>query len=120
MDPARALVLAGFIIDQPFARDTWEDEDIVSTGCVYVLRDDELRRRIASFYRQADQLQIFKGDWVQMARAYQAAVARVLEPELSAAVYLELIYSTSAPDSVAPQISQIISRTRSEPESFLP
>ena len=49
-DLARALVLAGFIIDQPFARDTWDD--IVGTSRVYVLRDDELRRRIASFYRQ--------------------------------------------------------------------
>src|SRR5688572_9508566 len=67
VDLARALVLAGFIIDQPFARDTWDD--IVGTGRVYVLRDDELRRRIGSFYRQADQLQIFIGDWVQMARA---------------------------------------------------
>jgi hypothetical protein len=111
---ARALVMAGFVPDQPFARETWDD--IVGTGRVYVLRDEELRRRIRSFYRQTDQMQTFNEDWVRTARDYQAAVQRILEPEIVEAVYLELIYATSAADSISLQPSQIIGEMRGEPE----
>lgn len=114
IDLARALVLAGFVPDQPFARDTWED--IVGTGRTYVLRNDGLRRRIGSFYRQTEQLQTFNHDWVQTARDYQAAVQRILEPEVVEAVYLELIWGTPVPDSMPLQPSQIIGGMRGEPD----
>jgi hypothetical protein len=49
LDVARALVRAGFVGDVSFVRETWDD--IVGTGRLQLLRDDDLRRRLGSFYR---------------------------------------------------------------------
>jgi hypothetical protein len=115
-DAARALVLAGFIADEPLLalRESWDD--LVGTGRLRVLRDDELRRRISAFYRQIDQLQSFGSDWQESASEYQAIVRRVLEPEMTEAVFLEIIYTRPIPDSLASDAGEIRLRIDSEPE----
>lgn len=112
VDLARALALAGFVTKQPFVRETWDD--IVGTGRLYVLRDEDLRRRISSFYRHVDQVQIFNDDWVRQASDYGKAVRRILDPEVGEAVVLELIYGQAAPPSITPTLSQVLGRLRLE------
>ena len=65
---ARALVETGWVLDLQFARSTWDD--MVGTGRLGVLRDQELRKEIAKFYGDLEQLQTYAREWVQMAGRY--------------------------------------------------
>jgi hypothetical protein len=114
LDVARALVRAGFVGDVSFVRETWDD--IVGTGRLQLLRDDDLRRRLGSFYRLTDQLRGFGADWVDQASAYQLVVNRILEPEVTEAVYLELIYRTGASEAVSPDIRELVGNLRTDPD----
>ena len=110
---ARALELSGWVIDIRFARATWDD--MVGTGRLGILRNAELRREIAAFYRQADQLYAFTRDWVQMAREYSNVTRTIIDPELRVAIGSEFIYREPISPQLEPAPAAVIRRMTSEP-----
>jgi hypothetical protein len=114
LDIARALVRAGFVADVTLVRETWDD--IVGTGRLRILRDDDLRRRLGSFFRLTDRLRGFGADWVDQAGAYQLVVTRILGPEVTEAVYLELIYRSETSATVSPDLRELVGDLRTDPD----
>jgi hypothetical protein len=110
---ARSLVLAGWVIEIRFPRDTWDD--MVATGHLGVLRNADLRRQIAAFYKQATQFEVHARDWVQMTRDYSDAVRTVLDPELQLAIGIEFIYREPISPGLAPRPADIIRRMTGQP-----
>jgi hypothetical protein len=111
IDLARALELSGGVPDLQVFNDTWED--MVNTGSLDILKNADLRREIASFYRQTDQLRVFTRDWVELVRPYGEVVRTILEPELHLAIGMELIYREPISSDLEPDITQLARRVSS-------
>jgi hypothetical protein len=114
MELARALELAGFVIDVPVARDTWDD--LIATGRLEILRNASLRREITVFYRRADELHGYSAEWIDMARRYGDAARGMLDPEVRVALGSELIKLETEPGGVTwPDAGALARRMASEP-----
>lgn len=114
MDLAKALVLSGGVPELQVASDTWED--MVNTGSLGILKNADLRREVASFYRQTDQVRVFNRDWIELARPYGEVVRTILEPELRAAIGMEFIYREPISSDLEPDITQLARRISSSDE----
>lgn len=114
MDLAKALVLSGGVPPLQVTSDTWED--MVNTGSLGILKNAHLRREVALFYRQTDQVRVFNRDWTESARPYGEVVRTILDPELRAAIGMELIYGESISPGLEPDITQLTRRISSSEE----
>jgi hypothetical protein len=114
MELAHALVLTGFVLDLQFARATWDD--MVGTGRLYVVQNPELRKEIAKYYSDVDQLQIWVREWVEVAARYGDAVKTLLDPELSFAIGNHLVLGAALPDGPAPDARDLTRRIAATPE----
>jgi hypothetical protein len=111
---ARALVLTGWVVDNQFARSTWDD--MLGTGRLYILQNPEVRKEISTYYTDVDQLQGWTRDWVQMAGRYNDAVKTLLDPELSFAIGNQLILREAIPVGLAPDARDLSRRIAATPE----
>jgi hypothetical protein len=111
---ARALELAGWVIDVQVSRNSWDD--MIATGRLGILEDDGLRREISEFYAYVDQLQTYARDWVEMAREFSDAARSMLDPELRVAIGTEFIYASKAGSRPpAPDAADLARVMRAEP-----
>jgi hypothetical protein len=95
---AKALELAGWVIDVQLPSDSWDD--MAATGNLRILRNSRLRQEIAAFYGQVEQLHAFATDWTMMTREYSDVARTLLPPELRVAIGLEYTYQEAIPDDV--------------------
>jgi hypothetical protein len=108
---AKALVQAGWIMELPFVRGTWDD--MLGTGNLRILDDAEIREEVAHFYRRAEQIQAFTRDWVETAAEYQNIVRELMTPELRFAIGNDLAYRQhTVPAELEPDPRELAARMR--------
>ncbi|NNF57050.1 MAG: hypothetical protein HKN04_02310 [Rhodothermaceae bacterium] len=114
---ARALALAlgisHAIAEQPIPRDTWSD--LVSTGRLELLRNQDLRWAISAFYRTVDQHQSYTQDWIGFVDPFRRQAVATLPPRLQQAIAEQYVAGPPAPDSLIPSRSSLLQAIRARP-----
>jgi hypothetical protein len=108
-DVALALHRAGFLYIPPAARRTYEE--LISTGNLGLLRDDELKRQIANYYARFDEVRQWDAVLREYQKEYWITTAGVLPPK----VLQGSIRGKPAPVSPA-ELGEMLSRAKSRPK----
>jgi hypothetical protein len=114
LDLARDLMLSSWVMDVPVARLTWDD--MLATGRMGLLENEDLRAQLAAFYRSTDETHRHSTEWGDQVRPYDAVTRELFDPELFVAVGNEIIFGDSIPAALAPDGAELARQIRDRKE----
>lgn len=115
VDLARAIELSGWHPGVTFPRATWED--LVNTGRLGLITNEQLRRSVADFYIELDWFRELDGNWRRWMEPVQEEPGYILSPAQRLAI-TRGVMSTSPPPLDPPPLTDLVAGLTERPETL--